>query len=469
MRRTALVVAMFALCCSSSATGSSFDQLSSRLKQYDDGDSVAPQSQPALPPKRSAVVSQKSAPRSDAQQTQVPEEIVPGSRDRAYRDEWAQDQPWHEPYYDDCCDWGCGDCCDFGGCGCGSPFWGNAEYLHWWVRGGNAPPLVTTSPDNTAQASAGVLPTATVLFGGERLNEAGRSGGRFTAGYWFDPCRTLALESSTLFLGAVDEVFNATSGGSPILARPFFNVLTNANDANLVAFPGIVLGNINVSSTSRVAGTELNLRHRAYVGCARRVDYLVGWRFFQLTDGLRIATDTTSIDSQSQIPVGTNFVIHDTFTTRNNFNGGQIGINAHYGDGCWNLDLLAKVALGGVAQHVGINGTTVVTSPDGTATNNSGGILALVSNMGGYRRSRFAVLPEFGATLRRQLSPCWNINVGYTLLILSNVVRPGDQIDTRLDTNLFPPPIATGTLPRFVFNDSDVWVQGVNFGLECNF
>src|SRR5262249_30067376 len=119
---------------------------------------------------------------------------------------------------------------------------------------------------------------------------------------------------------------------------------------------------------------------------------------------------------------------------------------------------------------VGIDGRTAITLPSEPATNFTGGILALPSNIGGYHRGRFAVLPEFGATLHYQINPIWKVNAGYTLLILSNVVRPGDQIDTRVNTNQFPPAVpGPTTFPKFVFNDSDVWIQGVNIGLEACF
>ena len=51
------------------------------------------------------------------------------------------------------------------------------------------------------------------------------------------------------------------------------------------------------------------------------------------------------------------------------------------------------------------------------------------------------MLPEFGATLHYQINPLWRVNLGYTFLMLTNVLRPGDQIDTRLDPDQFPPPV----------------------------
>ena len=45
--------------------------------------------------------------------------------------------------------------------------WFRGEALLWWTRGGQTPPLLTTSPGSTPQAQAGVLgqPNTTILFG----------------------------------------------------------------------------------------------------------------------------------------------------------------------------------------------------------------------------------------------------------------------------------------------------------------
>ncbi len=77
--------------------------------------------------------------------------------------------------------------------------WVHAEYLLWWQSGMNLPPLVTTSPAGTARATAGVLPGATVLYGGNNdVLDGTRSGGRIRFGTWFDRFPGLGLEANTL-------------------------------------------------------------------------------------------------------------------------------------------------------------------------------------------------------------------------------------------------------------------------------
>ena len=54
-------------------------------------------------------------------------------------------------------------------------------------------------------------------------------------------------------------------------------------------------------------------------------------------------------------------------------------------------------------------------------------------------------------------------------MALTNVLRPGDQINLNIDPNQIPPLQNSGTFPAFAFNSSDIWLQGINFGIECNF
>ncbi len=445
MRRFVLIIATFGLCFPSWAAAEQFEQLSNRLKQYDQQTS----GQQNVQTRRSSAGEETASYQGEPSAEEV---YAPGNTNA-----WLNDGDWDGQ--DDGC---CTDCVRHRGPWRGA--WGRAEYLQWWVRGANTPALVTSNPNN------GILPSATLLFGNEQINKGGRSGGRFTAGYWFNDCNTTGLEASFLFVGNSADAFTAASNGSPLLARPFFNVLTGQQDANLIAAPDIVIGSVNVTSSRQIYGAEINVREALFVDCCRRIDVVAGYRYFHVGEGLQVATNTTSIDQNNPaIQVGTTFGITDAFNTSNTFNGGQLGLNAQHNEGRWTLDLLAKLALGGMSQHVNINGSTIVTVPNTAPVTNQGGILALASNSGQHDRNRFAVLPEFGANLRYQLSPLWRVNVGYTLLIVSNVVRPGDQIDLRLDPNQFPPPVATGTSPQFAYHESTVWLQGINLGIECDF
>jgi hypothetical protein len=456
MRRLTVVIAI-CVAVSSQATAAPFDQLSSRLKQYDEQNAPSQQA-PGRGPERVG----QGVPTDDNGNPFVEDPMLNGPVE---------------------VDGGFGgfDGCDGGPCdsSCCPPrgFWGRAEYMMWFVRGANTPALVTTSPDNTPAGVAGVLPDATVLFGNQQINNKFSSGGRFTLGYWFGNNDEYALEDTFLFVGNSTQGFRGSSSGSPILGRPIFDEATNGSgnvigqDALLVGFPNVVVGTVNVTSSRQIFGNEINLRRALYVDGYRRVDVLAGYRFLSLNEGLQIATDTTSIDPSGTVPVGTTFSVLDSFSTRNSFNGGQLGLSTEYFNGRWSLTVRGKVALGNVAQRVTINGSTVSTVPSSAPVTNVGGVLALPSNIGQYSRNQFGVLPEFAVDLHYQLTPLWRVNAGYTIMGLTNVVRPGDQIDTRVDGNQLPPPSGTGpfTFPTFAFHNTDLLIQGISLGLECNF
>ncbi len=392
---------------------------------------------------------------------------------------------------------GYGQAVDYSGCTCGGSgqcnacrgsgggpahgFWGRAEYLYWFVQGQSVPVLATTSPVGTPQATAGVLPGATTLFGGDQINGQGRSGGRFTLGYWFDPCETVGIETTSLFLQQGHTTYNSGgSTGTPILARPFTDASTGLNNANLIAFPGLVSGAITAASTTKMLGTEVDFRRMVNVYRNRRTDILLGYRFIRFDEGLEVATTSTSTATGGVVPVGTNFLIHDTFGTQNMFNGGNIGLRTEwFHNDRWSFDVLAKAALGVMQQNVSIAGATTTTVPGFAPSTAAGGILALPrtltsvgpgGNIGNYTRNRFSAIPELDVNLHYQITPIWRLNVGYSLLYLTNVVRPGNQIDTTVDPNRFPPPATpVSQHPVFTFNETSVWMQGINLGLEARF
>jgi hypothetical protein len=76
-------------------------------------------------------------------------------------------------------------------------------------------------------------------------------------------------------------------------------------------------------------------------------------------------------------------------------------------------------------------------------------------------------VPELSIKLRRQLTHHLILTVGYSLVVVDNVVRTGDQLDLVIN----PTQINGGTLsgaarPAVLMNDSTLWLHGLNVGLE---
>lgn len=359
-------------------------------------------------------------------------------------------------------------------------YWARTEALLWWGKGMAVPPLVTTSTVGTAQGQAGVLgqPNTSILFGDGNIVDDERWGGRIRFGKWLNCCQTTGIEGEYFALGLTSTRFSMASTGTPILARPFYNILTNLQDAQLIAFPGLVTGNISVDATSNMQSAgfrylwnvcEDNMGCRAglfgsYLSHSDyRVKFLAGYRYMRLDENLLIREQVTTVAG----PV-TDFDISDVFDTETQFHGGEFGFMFEFERCNWSLDVLTKLALGGSRQIVTISGATATTVAMVT-TNASGGILAQRTNSGRFVQDKFAVVPEIGMTLGYQLNDCWKATFGYSFLYWSSVARPGDQIDNVVNPNLFPPeasPFSGALRPEFNHRATDFWVQGINFGLE---
>jgi hypothetical protein len=392
-----------------------------------------------------------------------------------------------------CCGPEC--CCDDG---CGQPYrlWLGGEYLLWWTKKGTGPALVTTSPLTSPLPGVLGAPGTMVLFSGDDLDYRERSGGRATLGVWFDCAMTCGLEGNYFALGHRDANFQVGSLGSPILARPFFDAQPAVlrENAELVAFPGLLSGSVAVASTSSLWGAEVNFRKNLKSGplgwwqdeccwgsgCCCRWDLLCGVRFLELDENLAIGENLVvqggGLNPLSR-PAGAGILVRDLFETRNAFTGGQIGTEVEFRKNRCTLDLLTKVALGGVHEVVTIGGNTVFDLsriPGAASSVQPGGLLAQPTNIGRYTRDTFAVVPEFGLKVGYQLTERLRFTVGYTFLYASAVARPADQIDRVVNATQLPSVVGPGTLvgaarPVFVFRDSDYWAQGVSLGLEYRY
>jgi hypothetical protein len=353
---------------------------------------------------------------------------------------------------------GLNDCCPDR-----SRFWVSGEYLMWWQRGQNTPPLITSSPAGQVD-NIGVLgdPRTTVLF--EDIENRMFSGGRFTAGMWFGRCCNMGFEASFFFLGRqeADAVFS--SNGSTLLARPFFDAELGAPDAEI-----FTPGTATISTYSQLWGIEGNFRHKWRCGPNYWVDFLWGYRHLNLSEGVDITEDLS-------IPLvgggALRIVEQESFNTRNLFNGMQVGLQGERR--LWNRAYLGwstKLAMGVTHQIINIDGSTTffAPAPFGTITQ-PGALLATPTNMGKFTSNRFGVVPELGVKLGYDITDNLRVFAGYDFLFWSNVVRPGEQIDTNVSPSFRPTILGPGAgggprVPAVLFNTNSYWAQGVSFGL----
>lgn len=341
--------------------------------------------------------------------------------------------------------------------------WVSLEYLMWWRRGQPLPPLVTSSPAGTPQDEAGVLgfEDTRILLGGDTVGEVARPGGRITLGVGLDPFGCHSIEGRYYALGETAITYTRTSDGTPILARPFFDQETSAAASLLVAYPGFTTnGVVQAQGTSDVLGGDVLYRWTVSRLPTSTMSLVGGYQFARIDESLVIGHRTVAVDIPLVDP-GTTFEVRDSFATRNEFQGGSIGLSwQHLGCG-WNVEVLAKVGLGNMHQVVNIAGQTVVTTPapDSTVDTEAAGLLARGANLGQHTRSEFAVAPEIGVNCQYQLSQCLVVNLGYSFLYWSNVALPGAQIDPQLRV----------PTPSYTIRDNSYSLHGLNVGAEFRF
>jgi hypothetical protein len=372
-------------------------------------------------------------------------------------------------------------------CGCDGPppggnFWIGAEHLILWTKDGpSRTPLLTTGPPQ----SLGFLdrPGTQVQFGDSGFGFGTISGGQIEAGLWFNCEHTIGVEASGFVTeqAATGIGVRSNPNGNPVFTRPFTNAITGQQNGDLVAFPGAFAGSVGITATSQFWGSEINgvvnLRHSD----EGSFDLLVGFRYFGLDEGLHITSESSNILPAGISGFNGNFVrapntigIADAFATHNNFFGGQIGGRGTVCIGKATLALAAEFALGGTQELVNIAGSTSLTVPGRPTITVPGGLLALSSNSGHLHHDEFGFLPQVEATFTYHLCHHVDLFVGYTFLYLSDVARPGAQVNPVLNTTLIPASLNFGPLvgplqPVREVHQSDFWAQGLHLGAALNF
>jgi hypothetical protein len=333
---------------------------------------------------------------------------------------------------------------------------------------------VTSSPAGTPAVSAGLLglPTTTVLLDQNNLQNDLHSGVRFTLGFWLPCYSDIGFEATCFGLASRGGRFSAQSEGDPILARPFVDANTGQEIAELVAFPGALKGSVTVDHSTRLWGVEANVRHKLFCGPCCHFDLLYGYRHAELDDTFNITENLVFLPGTENEQ---SIVVRDSFSTRNSFNGGQIGLE--WEQRLWRrwfLNLHGKVALGDVHQVINIAGTTTTAFTNGSSppTFSNVGVAALPSNIGRHTQDRFAVMPEFGLKFGIDICDHLRAWVGYDILWISDVVRAGEQIDRTINPNLLPTATGPRTGPQrplVPFRQQTFWAQGLNLGLELRY
>jgi hypothetical protein len=338
----------------------------------------------------------------------------------------------------------------------GGAFTISAEALLWWLKDSPAPvPLVTD----------GLLgePGTRVFLGGKDIDTNPNPGVRLNVGYAFTP--RFGLEGSAFYLLSRTTRNSVSSSGQPgsvDLKLPYFDTsLPGENASNLSSVAGSFRGDATERLENNFLGADLNGTINLVSTGGFRLDALAGARYLRLRETYTFDTSSPFIPPA---PADV-FTTKDEFEMINSFYGGQLGARARGDWGAFFLNGTLKVGLGAMVQSADVSGVLVTNDFNDFGepqTFPGSGLFTSPALKRTHSRTVFAVVPEVNLTAGWKISRMVSVFVGYTFMYVSNVVRPGEQIDRAFD------PVAL-TRPRFKFQDTDFWAQGLNVGLGFGF
>jgi hypothetical protein len=343
------------------------------------------------------------------------------------------------------------------------------EYLLWYTRGQRLPPLVTTgSLADVFPASLG-QPNTKVLFGGKGEDAAQHNGGRLTLAYGCDDENTHSVTGSFFGLDRQDvsHAFGSTGADkTPVIGRPFFNVVSGREDADPVAIPNVASGRILFDTSSTIYGGELDYRYQVWKEQTSRLALIVGARYLSLDEGLNI--HEVSQDLPGLGVQGNTYLLSENFGTHNRFYGGEIGAEYEYHLGPVLTQFGGKAAFGPVQETAHNSAFTSITEPNGIVTSSTDRALYISpNNAGRFTHTQYAVVPEGNFKLGIDFNDYIRFTVGYTFIYLSEAARPGDQLNRNVNVQpVGTPGVFVPAAPVPGVRSTDFWVQGLDIGLR---
>jgi len=354
--------------------------------------------------------------------------------------------------------------------------WFAAEYLMWHISGDRVVSPVAASTQTTSLAALIADPRGLTTPDNTVQRYGLASGGRLSGGYWKEEycCVSWGMEWNAFMLEHRGEGFTLESGpsGFPIVLRPFIDSRTGQAGLAVVSFPGAAAGNLSVTSDSFLWGGELNAVRRINEGNGIHWDLIAGLRYLNLEENLSLVQNTTLLGSgiagfgAQTVRAPNGLMIVDSYDTRNQFFGGQLGTRLGRRYHRLVVDAYAKVALGWSHETADASGSTTLI---GSGQTLPGGFLNVPSNSGSRTHDDFAVVPEVGFQLGYDVTKWLRLTTGYSALYWSQVARPGGQVPIFVNPTQVPSsltfgqpggdPVQANALAR-----SGLWINGVTFG-----
>jgi hypothetical protein len=394
---------------------------------------------------------------------------------------------------------------------CAPRWWFDGEYLLWFASSQPVNfPLLTTS----APAASGLLGLSSTieLVPANDINYSAISGFRLSGGFYGDADRRFGALVSGFYTEqkGVDQRFGTSFGstGIPLLARPFIDT-TGVSSSLVVTDTAFGTGGAVVSTWTSTWGIEASALWNLFRSPPDKnfwcsVDLLAGYKFLQNTEELRIESFTTLTGARlipifvpgpfgvpiqvgvrilpSPVPVGgvvtgapATVQVLDRIRASNRFNGGVFGVRHETRFGMWSVQAIGKLGVGNMHQVLEFQGATNFFNPaTGRTGATYGGLFANSTNIGKWNHDEFTLIPELTVNLGVNLTRSLTMFVGYNFMYISNVARPGNQVNPVVDSTTIPFSPTFGALgnppgTQVLFVQDDFWLQGVNFGMSIRY
>ncbi|MEZ6090449.1 MAG: BBP7 family outer membrane beta-barrel protein [Pirellulaceae bacterium] len=358
--------------------------------------------------------------------------------------------------------------------------WGRIDTLLWWTEDRDSPALISTTPNFGDPAF--IPGGGTVLFGGENGLESGLLfGNRIDFGKYFGSDETCGLGARIFGIWNGDETVSYVSDGTgPSIGVPFFDVADTPNTGVAVGTFGflpigqdlggglVVTGDITGESSLELIASEVYGRTLLARTSDLRLDMVGGYTFHRLEDTVRLSgTSVLNNTVINQLVPLNSYSFSDRFAATNTFHGGQIGFETQIVSNRIMFSALTKVHLGNMNQRVRLDGNSSFDNLPGVTTNNNRGLL-IQGTEGLYERDVFAFAPEANIKMGYRVTQCATLNVGYSLLMWSDIALAGDHIDNRIDgertlANLNVP--LRTDVPNFTYNTDSFFIHGLDLGI----
>ncbi|MBL8825107.1 MAG: BBP7 family outer membrane beta-barrel protein [Planctomycetia bacterium] len=387
--------------------------------------------------------------------------------------------------------------------------WLSAGYARWWMSDAPfATPLATTGAGDFAGALGD--PDTRILFGDQSLDFGDFNGLRIDAGIWLNQQHTWGLGFG--FTGfnkrTFTTIFDSQTTGPALITRPIFDAQAFQQVGNIVSDPASgVSGSLLIENSARFGGFDVHVRNNFWNSETLTIDGTIGYRYFKISEKLYLTQNSAFNGGQTPNPLGiaqpntnpdipdefvfvpvNSLLIRDSFETRNQINGLQLGTRAEARLGAFFVNAAGKVTLGVNQQRLNIQGSTSgIIDGNGTTLNATGGLLAVggqsppvdgnttfVGNLGEQSYNQFIVMPELGVQFGVQVTSHARVYLGYEWLYINDVIRPGAQIDQTINPRYVPSNPAFGTLagpnaPNLPRVRNDFVAQGISAGLEIQY